>query len=814
MTPLLHILVIEDSPADFRLLERHLQRHGVNACCVRVDSGTELEAAIGGAGPWDAVLSDYNVPGLDFHGSVEKICARLPDTPLLLVSGSVGEEQAVELLKQGVWDFVLKDKLTRLVPCLERSLRDAAERRARQRAEASLRQSEARLSMALQASRMGVWEWDLQSDEVLHTPECHVIFGENQLDGTSSSFFQSVHPDDRDAVKAATEKALASRGTYEAEYRITRPDGQLRWLHDLGRGGYDAQGQPKKLTGTVQDITARKAAEAELRLAAKVFESTTEGVLITDPQMHILAVNRAFSHITAWPAEEVIGKTPALLKSGRHDDYFYQALWASLQQTGQWRGEIWNRRKTGEIYPELLTISAVRDDAGHIVNYVGVFADISVTHSFQANLDFLAHHDALTGLPNRMLLHARLEHSLQQARRDRSRLALLYVDLDRFKKVNDTLGHPVGDELVLAVVRQMAARIRHGDTLARMGGDEFILLLENVGEPQDVASVARQLLEGIALPIQAGGNELFITASIGISLYPEDGLDADTLVSNADVAMYQAKNLGRNTWRFFEQRMTDGALERLQLESALRMALGRGQFQVYYQPQVELPSGQLLGAEALLRWNHPQKGMVSPVEFIPLAEELGLIGDIGAWVLEDVCRQIGAWDAAGFVLPRVAVNLSAQQFQSDDLVARVSRTLAESGVAARRIELEVTESMLMRDAATAIHALNGLRDLGVHLAVDDFGTGYSSLAYLKRLPLHRLKIDRSFVCDLTVDPNDEAITRAIIALARSLGLEVIAEGVETREQVEFLFEEGCLEAQGYLYSRPVPAEELPKYGKV
>ncbi len=676
--------------------------------------------------------------------------------------------------------------------------------------ERALEESQTRLSLALQASGMAVWEWDMVQGGFYLSPDCQSLMGVTSFDGRYESFLAAVHLEDRSRIEAAARHALAQHDTCRSEFRVVLQDGRVRWLSKLGRAHYDSQGRPEKFIGTMQDVTEQHHREAQVLLAAQVFWRTLEGVIITDERLSIIAVNAAFTQITGYTEADILGKTPRVLRSGRHDDMFYQAMWASLQATGQWRGEIWNRRKYGDVFPELLTISAVKNEEGRLSHYVAVFSDISSSKAVQENLDFLAHHDALTGLPNRILFRARLEHSLQQAKRDGRKLALLFVDLDRFKKVNDTLGHPVGDELLLAVASAMSRVVREGDTLARLGGDEFILLMEGLTEPQDAAVVAGKLLEVFTRPFRVRGNELYVTASIGIALYPEDGLDADTLVSNADVSMYQAKAQGRNAYQFFEARMTTGALERLQLETALRGALERGEFEVYYQPQVRLPSGCMEGAEALLRWHHPERGMVPPAEFIPLAEEIGLIGELGAWVLGQVCRQIRAWDGEGFHLPRVAVNLSVRQLERQGLVAKVRAILKETGVTPERIELEVTESMIMSQAEHAIDSLKGLRDLGIHLAVDDFGTGYSSLAYLKRLPLHRLKIDRSFVRDLTTDDNDAAIARAIIAMAGSLGLEVLAEGVETQEQADFLSGEGCREVQGFFFSHAVTAGELSR----
>ncbi|MDR3395622.1 MAG: EAL domain-containing protein [Parasulfuritortus sp.] len=546
----------------------------------------------------------------------------------------------------------------------------------------------------------------------------------------------------------------------------------------------------------------------KLRQTARVFESTAEGVMITDNQTRILAVNRAFTRLTGFEEAEVLGHTPALLHSGQQDPAFYQVMWQGLTKTGMWQGEIWNRRKNGEIYPEWLTISSIKNDAGLTTHYVGVFSDISNVKRAQEAQEFLAYHDPLTGLPNRSLLRARLEHSIQQADRDKRSSAVLFLDLDRFKDINDSLGHTVGDELLRLVAGKMSKLVRIGDTLARLGGDEFVILVEDSAAPEQAATVASKLLALFDEPIMVGSSEIFVTASIGISLFPDDGADVDTLIRNADLAMYQAKAKGRNTYQFYEAEMTRHILERTGLENALRGALGRKEFMLFYQPQVDIETGALLGVEALIRWRHPEFGLVSPARFIPAAEEIGLIGEIGAWVLHEACRQAMDWKNTDLDVPCISVNLSVRQLEREPLLELVARILNDTGLTSDNLELEVTESMIMRQTDNAISVLNGLRDMGIRLAVDDFGTGYSSLSYLKRLPLNRLKIDQSFVRDLAMDDNDLAIVRAIIALGKSLGLDVVAEGVEDRDQAAFLQREGCRVAQGYLYGHPVNADEL------
>ncbi len=560
---------------------------------------------------------------------------------------------------------------------------------------------------------------------------------------------------------------------------------------------------------TFIDTSQRKAAEDKLRLAAKVFDSTLEGVMVTDADTRILFVNRAFSTITGYGEGELVGRTPGVLGSGRHDAAFFQEVWREIAAHGGWQGEIWNRNKTGEVYPEWLSISALKDEAGRVVNYVGVFADISQIKHSEAQLEYLAHHDPLTGLPNRALFQSRLDHDLDIARRHDSGLGLLFMDLDGFKNINDSLGHPAGDELLQAIARRLTDNLRTVDTLARIGGDEFVVLLEDLKESNEAAVVAQNLLALLRQPFRLNsGQEVFSGASIGISLFPDDAVVATDLVRNADAALYQAKSQGRDTYRFYTESLTRVANERLRLESRLRGALERGEFILHYQPQLATSDRSLIGAEALLRWRTAEGELMPPERFIALAEETGLIRSIGAWVLREACGQFRAWFDDGLPPIRLSVNLSSRQIEQRDLVKQLHAVLEETGFPAHLLELEITESAIMAQGGQANEVLAALKRLGVGLTIDDFGTGYSSLAYLKRFSVDKLNIDRGFIRDIPEDVGDSEIAATIIAMAKTLKLKVHAEGVETEEQLAFLQIHDCDAWQGYHFSKPLAAAEF------
>jgi diguanylate cyclase (GGDEF)-like protein/PAS domain S-box-containing protein len=642
------------------------------------------------------------------------------------------------------------------------------------------------------------------------SPQVEDIFGVAPREWVADPqlFSSLLHEADRQRVLDALRESRESGSMFAAEYRVRARHGRTLWIRDEARIVYDAHGRPLMRQGLMHDITERKRTEAALRQAAAVFSSTTEGVVITNANAEIVDVNRAFTEITGYAREEVLGRNPRFLQSRRHPPSFYRGMWTVIRKTGAWRGEIWNRRKDGEVYPGWLTISTVRDDKGNIVNYVGVVSDISAIKRSQEELDFLAHHDPLTGLPNRLLFNARLTHALEQARRENRMLAVMFLDLDQFKAINDSMGHAVGDQLLQEVAHRLRDRIRAEDTIARVGGDEFLLVIEELGVARDAGKVAHKLLECLANPFPLQEQELYVTTSIGISLYPRDGYDVENLIKNADAAMYRAKEQGRNNYQFYTQELTSSAYQRVLLETNLRRALEREQFSLRYQPQFCLRSRRLVGVEALLRWEREDEGTVLPGQFIPLAEESGLIVPIGEWVLRRVCEQMRAWQDAGVGIPRVAVNVSGKQINVPGFPDTVERILAQAGADPSLIELEVTENFIMRRAAHAIGVLERIKSFGVSIAIDDFGTGYSSLAYLKRLPIDMLKIDRTFVRDIPLDPNDEAIARAVIALGHSLQMNVLAEGVETQAQVDFLRREGCDQVQGFLYGQPVTAEEI------
>ena len=607
-------------------------------------------------------------------------------------------------------------------------------------------------------------------------------------------------------VMAALNEAYERGQSHGQQIQLTTPDGD-KWF-ELSTSLKDKNSSPHRFIMLSRDISERKKAEEELRQAAAVFENANDGVIITDAQGCILTINQAAQEITGYSQEEVLGKKPSTFKSERHTPSFYQAMWQSLNEVGQWRGEIWNRRKNGEIFPSWQSISSVRDNSGDVQHYVSIMSDISVVKESQERLQHLAHHDPLTNLPNRLLFNARLKHSLERAHRENCRVGVMFLDLDNFKPINDGLGHPVGDKVLQAVAERLAAQVREEDTVARISGDEFAVILEDINDSQDVEDVAAALLSSFEVPLQIEGQKLHVTTSIGISLYPEDGKDENTLVKNADAAMYRAKEQGKNRYCCYTLDLTEVALKRLRMENDLRMALKRNEFRVYYQPQYSLTTGQLIGAEALIRWAHPEKELVSPVNFIPLAESTGLIIPIGRWILHNACAQTKVWQDAGFHLDRIGVNVAGQQIQGGDIVQTVREVLEETGLTPQCLELEITESFIMQQPSKAITTLGELQNLGVTLAIDDFGTGYSSLSYLKRLPIDKLKIDRSFIKDVPRDSDNEAITKAIIALGKSLQLKIIAEGVETKTQMAFVNQEGCDEIQGFYYSQPIPEKDF------
>ncbi|HKJ77277.1 MAG TPA: EAL domain-containing protein, partial [Gammaproteobacteria bacterium] len=564
----------------------------------------------------------------------------------------------------------------------------------------------------------------------------------------------------------------------------------------------DETGQPTGTLMGLHDLSRSRRTEEELRLAASVFEGSQEGILITAPDHRILRVNQAFCTLTGFGQAEVEGTGLRDLLSTHQDrEGMLRHLDQAMELTGAWEGELHYRRKDGSGFPAWHHLTAIRDGHGRVERYIGIFTDISEKKKSENRIYRLAHYDPLTDLPNRILLQERLDHALERSRRKGETLALLFIDLDRFKNINDSLGHAVGDRLLQVVARRLGNAVREQDTVARLGGDEFLVLLEGLEDLEDAGLVARKMLDVIDETIRLGGREVYIGASIGISLFPNDGDTVEALIKNADTAMYRAKEHGRNNYQYYTPELTRLSLERLELETGLRRAIERRELEVYYQPQADL-DGRFCGAEALLRWHHGELGMVPPDRFIPLAEESGLIESIGRWVLTSACEEARGWQQP----LRVAVNLSGQQILYGDIVGTVREVLEETGLPPERLELEITEGFVLGHAEQGIATLERLRELGVDLAVDDFGTGYSSLSYLKRLPITRLKIDRSFVADLPGDPDDAAIASTIIVMARNLGLEVIAEGVETAEQLAFLREQGCEAYQGFYLGRPVPAD--------
>jgi diguanylate cyclase (GGDEF)-like protein/PAS domain S-box-containing protein len=603
-------------------------------------------------------------------------------------------------------------------------------------------------------------------------------------------------------------KALKENGGQLFTSKHKRKNGEI---YDVEVNATYWPGGSGQIFAFIRDITERTHRQDQLRQAATVFANTTEGVMITDPAGRIQRVNKAFCELTGYSEAEVIGQYPSMLQSGRHDRFFYEGMWQQIAKEGYWQGEIWNRRKDGTTYPELLSINAVYDDWDNLEHYVGVFADITHLKESEQELAYLAHHDVLTGLPNRLMIQSQLEQSLGSAQRDGKKLALLLLDLDRFKDVNDSFGHASGDELLQQVADVLRERLRQADVISRMGGDEFAILLGDIKHEEDAGIVADDIIRHLSRRWHlSNGCEVAVGVSVGISLYPTHSLDASSLLQHADAALYSAKSEGRGRFNYFTEELTLDARNRLELEAKLMRAITNNELEVYYQPQLNIESGELIGAEALVRWNDPDRGLVMPGDFIPLAEQTGLVADIGKFVLQSGCRTLKTWLDQGKTPITLAVNLSPVQIRHADMYELVSSVLEETGLDPKYLELELTESALMEREKESIELLQKLRSLGVRIAIDDFGTGYSSLAYLKKFPLDVLKIDKSFVDEIPNDKDDMVIAATIVAMGQNLGIRVLAEGVETQAQLEFLKSKQCHCYQGFLFSPPLPASDFER----
>ena len=684
ISQLIRILHLEDDPFDAELVRGKLKSEGLVCDITWVDRKEAFELVLEQQA-LDIVMCDFNLPGYDGMSALIRARERRPDLPVIVISGTIGEEEAVECLKAGATDYILKQRLQRLGAAIRRAL---------------------------------------------------------------------------------TEK---------------------------------------------DEQAARRDAEKSLRLAASVYDASNEGIMITDSNNLIIATNPAFTTITGYTQEDVMGKDPRILKSGYHDVFFYKTMWQDINTNGYWQGEIWDKRKNGEIYPKWLTINTVFNEDGAIQQRVAMFTDISQRREAETLIWRQANFDVLTALPNRQMFHDRLEQHIKKANRAVRPIALMFLDLDRFKEVNDTLGHDIGDALLRDAAQRLSSCVRETDTVARLGGDEFTIILSEIDDISSVGRVAQEILRKLSEPFLLGSEVVYISASIGITLYPEDATEIEVLLKNADQAMYAAKSLGRNRYSYFTPSMQQAAQHRMQIANDLRVAQARNQFWIAYQPIVHLATGNIHKAEALLRWQHPTKGLISPKEFIPIAEDTGLINDIGDWVFREAAKQVKLWRDSLHPEFQISVNKSPIQFHNE------SEThlpwydyLKELGLTGQSIVVEITEGLLLDANTLVADRLLEFRDAGIQVAIDDFGTGYSALSYLKKFDIDYLKIDQSFIRNLEPGSDDMALCEAIIVMAHKLGMQVIAEGVETEEQKNLLVAAGCNYAQGYLFSEPVPTEGFEK----
>lgn len=789
------ILIVEDERIVALDLKYHLKSMDYDVVGM-VSNGRDAITQAGALRP-DLILMDVNLEG-EMRGTEAACLIRQRyRIPVLFLTAYAENNTLHEAAESAPYGYLVKPYETRE---LNASIRMAFSRHDEEQA---VERSEERLRLAVEAAELGIWEWSQKDDSLEIGGHFQRIIGgtPQRFSEGEDAFLNRVVPEHRELVQQAF--GDDSRTGY-AMVRVQRDDGKPIWVELFARR--HVYGSEPMLIGVIRDITERRQVEEQLRQASVVFRTTAEGIVILDNQLKIIAVNPAFSELTGISEEKALGQeTAKLLYSRPHSQQFYQQLASS--EDGNWFGEVTCKRANGKRFPAWEHLCAVRDEKGDVVQFVSAFTDVSAIREAEEELNHLAYHDALTNLGNRHHLNERLSHEVQRSKRSGIALAVLFLDLDGFKHVNDTMGHSVGDTLLKHIARNIQQALRKGDMAFRHGGDEFVILATEVGRAMEAANLAERLLKAAGEPMDMGDEQLIVSASIGIALYPENGDTPEGLLQAADNAMYNAKQRGRNRYAFYSIDMAERVRERMRIDQGLRVALEEQQFELWYQPQINLATGQPLGVEALIRWRHPEHGIISPDRFIPIAEECGLIESIGNWVLETACRQGVAWLEDGLPEQRMAVNVSVRQFMAEGFVESVVAVLNRTGFPAQLLELEITETLLQAFEESQ-RIIKQLKEVGFGVALDDFGTGFSSLSLLKHLPLDKIKIDRSFVQDLPGDHNDEAITLAILGLGQAMGIAITAEGIETAEQLAFLQAHDCQFGQGYYFAKPLPAADV------
>jgi len=820
MSSPLKVIIIEDSPADAELAVASLQRTWHDILWSRVETEAEFITELG-SHP-DVIIADYEVPGFGAVSALSILKQRKCNVPLIVFTGAVTEDTVVRCMRLGAADYLLKDRLTRLSSAIENALQMRSEREAKRRTEREQQRLSALNSALLDSMPAHAALLDGQGN-IIATNAAWRCDGNrdgfSNPDWTIGTHYPSAclklleqHHLHAMEIARGVRAVLAGTRDYLAVEYPSDSNNVRRWFRIMVTPVGQSRRDRQPNTGAVimhVDITERRGVEEQLKINANALQQLTDGVVITNADLKVISVNKAYSAMTGYEADEVIGLPLWTVITGDESQQLNGEAAMPLPLNSGWRAELSSRRKGGEAFPAIFSINPVRSEHGVIDHYTAVLTDLSSLRDVEQRIEYLSQHDALTGLPNRAALETHLLNSIASNLDADHVTAVLLIELDRFKSINDTLGHRTGDALIRAVTERLTYIRNPADYLARLGGDEFVLLRHGARNVEAVLPYAENLRAALEKPFMVGSRELFITTSIGISCYPTDGVDYESLLRSADAAVYQAKQSGRNAVKVYSPIEDAAASERFALQNSLPLALSKSQFVLEYQPVVDLNSGFVTGVEALLRWQHPQLGLISPTRFIDIAEETGLILPISDWVLNTACAQVSRWQRAGWRDAHVAVNLSSREFSRHDLPVRIAGALDEYGLTPRQLRLELTESMVMGDPVSAAELINTLAQMGVEVALDDFGTGYSSLSYLKRFRLGCLKVDRSFVSGAHSNSEDQSIVRAVIALGKTLDMKIVAEGVETLEQANFLRQAGCDDAQGYFYARPVAAARIP-----